>query len=100
MTEKIIPVSVNILGKDYKIACTEGGRSELLNSAKQLDNKMREIRDSGKVNGQDRIAVIAALNLAHESTLAKKQNYPQNDSLSDQLTNLRQKIETALEKYA
>lgn len=96
MTEKIIPVSVSILGKEYKIACTEDGRSELLNSAKQLDGEMREIRDSGKVNGTDRIAVIAALNLASEHTLAKKQNYSLSENVSGQLTHLRQKIETAL----
>jgi len=98
MTEKIIPVSVNILGKEYKIACTEEGRSELLNSAKQLDGEMREIRDTGKVNSTDRIAVIAALNLASEYTLANKQNHSLNDNASGQLTHLRQKIETALGK--
>jgi cell division protein ZapA len=100
MTEKIIPVSGNILGKEYKIACTEEGRTELIDSAKQLDREMREIRDTGKVNGIDRIAVIAALNLAREFTLAKKQNYLPEEGLGGQLTLLRQKIETALEKYA
>jgi cell division protein ZapA len=101
MKNEVIPVSVTILGKEYKIACTEEGRPELLNSAKRLDNEMREIRDSGKINGPDRIAVIAALNLAHETTVAKKQNYsPTNENLSSQLTHLRQKIEMALEKYA
>lgn len=96
MTEKIIPVSVSILGKEYKIACTEEGRSELLNSAKRLDGEMREIRDSGKVNSTDRIAVIAALNLASDYTQAKKQNYSLSEGVSGQLTHLRQKIEVAL----
>ncbi len=98
MTEKIIPVSVSILGKEYKIACTEEGRSELLNSAKQLDAEMREIRDSGKVNGTDRIAVIAALNLARENSLAKNQNHSLNENVNGQLIHLRQKIEKALAK--
>lgn len=101
MTEKIIPVSVTILGKEYKIACAEEGRTELINSAKQLDSEMRGIRDTGKVNGTDRIAVIAALNLAREfTTVAKNPNYLPEEGLSGQLTYLRQKIETALEKYA
>jgi len=100
MSDKVIPVSVNILGKEYKIACSEEGKSELISSAKQLDKDMREIRDSGKISSTDRIAVVAALNLAHEFTLAKKQNQSLSQGLSDQLTHLRQKIDTVIAKHA
>jgi cell division protein ZapA len=59
-------VSVRILEKEYFVACPHEERSDLLDSAEFLNAKMKEIRDSGKVVGLDRIAVIAALNLANE----------------------------------
>jgi len=59
-------VSIHILDKEYLVACPEDERQDLLASADYLDKKMREIRDSGKVVGQDRLAVMAALNIAHE----------------------------------
>jgi len=60
------PVVVSILDKEYKIACPEDERDALLMSAQIIDQKMREIRDSGKVVGTDRVAVIVALNIAHD----------------------------------
>lgn len=58
--------SVNILDKEYLVACPESERSALHQSAALLDTKMREIRTSGKIHGLERIAVMAALNIAHE----------------------------------
>ena len=59
-------ISINILGKEYLISCNEDERNGLISAADFLDDKMREIRDAGKVIGTDRIAVMAALNIAHE----------------------------------
>ena len=59
-------VSVRIMEKEYVIACPYDERSALLDAAEFLNTRMREIRDSGRVVGIDRIAVMAALNLAHE----------------------------------
>lgn len=59
-------VSVNILDREYQVACPEEQQGELLVSAKYLDKQMRSIRDSGKVIGMERIAVMAALNISHE----------------------------------
>ena len=59
------PLSVRILEKEYMVACQPEERNELLDSAEFLNGRMREIRDSGKIVGLDRIAVMAALNLAH-----------------------------------
>lgn len=98
MSKDVIPVTVTILGKEYKIACTEDGRDDLLSSAKKLDNEMREIRDSGKVSSTDRIAIVAALNLAHEFTQSTSQNQSLNHGISEQLSHLRKKIEAVLEK--
>ena len=59
-------VSVRILEKEYFVACPHEERAALLDAAEFLNGRMREIRDSGKVVGLDRIAVMAALNLANE----------------------------------
>jgi cell division protein ZapA len=59
-------VSVHILGKDYQVSCPEDERSSLVAAAAELDRRMKVIRQSGSVIGVERIAVMAALNLAHE----------------------------------
>lgn len=66
MSNESQPVSVRILDKEYRVACKRSERDTLLESSKLLDAKMREIRESGKILGTDRIAVMAALNLASE----------------------------------
>ena len=59
-------IDISILGRNYKIACEDGEREALLEAAAYLDGKMGEIKKAGKVSGTDRIAVMAALNIAHE----------------------------------
>jgi cell division protein ZapA len=59
-------LTVTILDKEYQVACPEGQEDELLVSAKYLDKQMRSIRDSGRVIGLERIAVMAALNISYE----------------------------------
>ncbi|MCX7100536.1 MAG: cell division protein ZapA [Methylobacter sp.] len=97
MNKKPIPVSLTIMGKEYKIACAPDEQSDLLQSAQNLDVQMRQMRDSGKVAGADKIAVMAALNLAHELQLMKTQNEMLNKTLSECLTKMSHKIENILE---
>ncbi len=59
-------VTVKILDKEYQVACPEEQEAELLVSAKYLDKQMRSIRETGKVIGLERIAVMAALNISYE----------------------------------
>ena len=59
-------VTVTILGKEFMVACPEDERAALAAAAGYLDKKMREIRDTGKVAMVERIAIMAALNIAHE----------------------------------
>ena len=59
-------VTVKILDKDYQVACPEEQESQLVVSAKYLDKQMRSIRETGKVIGLERIAVMAALNISYE----------------------------------
>jgi len=72
------PVSVSILGKEYQVACPEEEKQALIESALLLHQNMENIRSTGKVVGLDRIAVMAALNLAHD--LIKLQNTDSDDS--------------------
>lgn len=92
------PINISILDKDYKVACPPGEQSALLESAKFLDNKMREIRDTGNIMGSERIAVITALNMAndllHTSTVDKEIG----KELPPRLKNLENKISRVLEQ--
>ena len=105
MNKRPHPVSVTILGKDYKIACSENEKEALISSAKDLDKQMREIRDTGIVTSPDRIAVMAALNLTHELSQAQGQLPSQGlnsspgptGSIANKLIKLRHKIENVLE---
>jgi Uncharacterized protein conserved in bacteria len=99
MTEdRISRVSVRLLDREYQVACPAEERSDLLDSAEYLDGKMREIRDSGKVVGLDRIAVIAALNIANELIKQRKQGTIVEGDLGTRLRSLRERVESALEK--
>jgi cell division protein ZapA len=59
-------IEINILGRAYKVVCSREEESALIAAADYLNEKMREIRDSSKVIGAERIAIMAGLNLAHE----------------------------------
>lgn len=59
-------LDVAIMGREFRVACPEDEQEALLASVDYLDRKMREIRDSGKVIGVERIAIMAALNITHE----------------------------------
>lgn len=97
MKKNLQPVSLSIMGKDYKIACDPDEKDDLIDSAQELDKKMRKIRDSGRVSGADRIAVMTALNLAHELRVMKNQNEMLTQSLNESLANMSHKIENVLE---
>lgn len=66
MAEPANTVEVTLLGRTYRVACEEGEREGLMQAVAYLDGKMNEIRKAGKVIGAERIAVMAALNVAHE----------------------------------
>ncbi len=59
-------IDVSIMGREFTVACTDEERAGLLEAVSYLDRKMHDIRDTGKVVGIDRIAIMAALNLSHE----------------------------------
>jgi len=71
-SERSITLDISLLGRDYKVACKERERAELVEAVALLDRRMREIRDAGKIAGAERVAVMAALNLAHELLRERK----------------------------
>ncbi|MBI1194757.1 MAG: cell division protein ZapA [Gammaproteobacteria bacterium] len=66
MSAPSIPVTVSVLDQEFRIGCPEDERDALIASAAYLDKKMREIKRSGRIIGMDKIAVMAALHIAHE----------------------------------
>ena len=66
MSNSVKTLDVAILDREFRVACPEEERAELLDTVAYLDKKMREIRDIGKVATVERIAIMSALNIAHE----------------------------------
>ena len=66
MSKEARGLDVNIMGRELRVSCTEEERRDLLKAVDYLNGKMREIRDTGKVIGVERIAIMAALNITHE----------------------------------
>ncbi|MGD8590623.1 MAG: cell division protein ZapA, partial [Chromatiales bacterium] len=85
-----------ILDKEYRISCQPEERDALIESARYLDNKMREVRQTGRVIGTEKIAVMVALNIAHEFLELKKHKSDDTHALSHRIKNLQEKIEIAL----
>lgn len=98
MSGENVPVTVKILDKEYRVACPPEEQSALLASANFLNSRMQEIRDSGKVIGTDRIAVMAALNLTHELLQNRSQREALSHSLTERIRLLQERIERALER--
>lgn len=92
------PISISILDKDYKVACPAGEQSALLASAKYLDSKMREVRDSGSIIGSERIAVITALNIAAELLNSSSEKIDVETEITPRLKNLETKITRVLQE--
>ncbi|KPK58524.1 MAG: cell division protein ZapA [Gammaproteobacteria bacterium] len=90
-------VSVRILEKEYQFACPASERNDLLNAAEFLNAKMRQIRDSGKVVGLDRISVMAALNLANELLKTRSREELLDSNVGLRVKNMRERVESALE---
>jgi cell division protein ZapA len=84
--------------REYVVACPYDERSALLDAAEFLNARMREIRDSGKVVGLDRIAVMAALNLAHEFLRIKDRESRVDSGVGARVRALRERVEGVLGK--
>jgi cell division protein ZapA len=95
-TPKNTTVSVKILEKEYQVACPEDQVDALTASARLLDRQMSEIRDSGKIFGLDRIAVMAGLNIANELLANQGQVAQVSELVDDKVTSLTERVTAAL----
>ena len=89
-------IDISILGRSYKVACEDEQRESLLAAAAYLDGKMSDIRRSGKVSGTDRIAVMAALNIAHELLSTKMGNGFDIGQAKRRISGIEAKLDAAL----
>ena len=96
MSDMFAHVTIRILEKEYNVACPAEEKAALVASAELLNAKMREIRDSGKVVGLDRVAVMAALNLANELLKAQGQDEELKNIVALRIRAMREQLDTAL----
>ena len=91
-------VEVNLLGRSYRVACDDGEREALMQAVAYLDGKMNEIRKAGKVTGTERIAVMAALNVAHELLSVKVGSGFDLGQAKSRLSALESQLDAAIAK--
>jgi cell division protein ZapA len=93
-------LEVQIMGQSYLLGCPEGGEERLLTAVNKVDQAMCKVRDAGKIKARDRIAVLAALNLAFEQSEAPVVSMPSEASLSsgdeERLKQLLKRLDQAL----
>ena len=92
------PVTVNILGKEYQVACPADEKDALIASARMVHENMEKIRNSGKVVGVDRIAVMAALNLAHELIFLQNDEDHDLEKINNKILQLKERVSAFLEE--
>ena len=92
---EIKAVDVNIMGREFAVACSEEEREGLMTAVGYLDKKMREIRDTGKVVGVERVAIMAALNLSHELLTVRSNGFDIGD-LKRRIISMQEQIDEAV----
>ncbi len=97
MSSTVRPVTITILEKEYLISCREDERDQLHTAVAFLNDKMRELKNSGKVVGTERIAVMAALNLASELLARSSESEELTDTVDSTIRRLSSKIDAALQ---
>lgn len=90
------PVSVNILDKEYLISCNDEEREQLHTAVTFLNMKMKDVKDSGKVIGAERIAVMTALNISHELLAYKRDSADYTSTIDKTIQRLKNKLDEAL----
>lgn len=89
-------VSVEILGKSYKVKCPVEHVPELRQAAAYVDKEMRHIRDTGKIIGLERIAIITALNVAYKLLNSEQHENKAIDGIASRIADMQKRIEQAL----
>lgn len=94
------PVALRLIDREFLIACAPEEREGLLEAASYLDGKMRELRANARTPGFDRLAVLAAISIAHEFLALRKQHAGADHSVVEGIAALRHKLDAVLEAYA
>jgi len=92
--------TLQILDKEYRVSCTEEERAGLESSARFLDEKMQTIKNSGRVVGLDRIAVMAGLNITHDFLAEEQKKSGANLDISDKINALHNKLDFAINTFS
>ena len=87
------PVSIRLLDREYTVGVEPGERDSLMAAARVLDAKMREIRGGNRMAAVDRVAVLAALNLAHELQQLRDDNASRDRELVRALDGLQRRLD-------
>ena len=96
MTQKPKTLDVTIMGRTYKVACSDEERNALLSAVAYLDRKMTEIKNAGRVASAERIAVMAALNIAHELLSLKLGNGFDLGQAKRRISSIEAKLDAAI----
>lgn len=96
MIEEPLQLTIKILDKEYRIACEFHEQDDLKASARLLDSRMREIRQTGRVVGTDRIAIMAALNIAYDLIQLQRACAGTENELNRRLQQLQERVNRAL----
>lgn len=98
MIQEKKPVNITILDKEYLISCPDEEREHLHLAVEYLNDKLQELKNSGKVIGSERIAVMTALNITSEYLAYKEENSDYNNNIDTTIKRLQNKINDALVK--
>ena len=95
MSGEAVPVNIQILDKEYMVSCPPNEKEALLQAASLLNSRMRQVRDSGKVLGTERMAVMTALNVIHELTRKERERDQYMESTGEDIRRLEEKLAQA-----
>lgn len=94
------PVSIHIMGSEYHVASPEDEVSKLQEAARALDERMREIKEGGRIMGLERVAVMAALNLTYELMHGESTSLEETNENNQRMQELQDKVDSALASNA
>jgi cell division protein ZapA len=94
------PVAIRILDREFTVGCEPGERDSLTAAAQLLDARMREIRGNNKMAALDRVAVLAALNLAHELQQLRGEGGSREDNIGRALADMNRKLDGLFDSLA
>lgn len=97
MSEELVHVTIRILDKDFHVTCPADEEQDLLASADLLHRKMREVKDSGKIVGLDRVAVMVALNFSNELLKLRGRDQELKNIVDLRIRSMRERLDAALE---